>query len=456
MRTLHRLGAAALGTVLLAGSTAGLTMTPAAAAKAPGKVTKVQATSDKGKYRLTWKKPKGKVTAYEVADRTKRKRGWTSWKTVEVKKRAATVKGRNGSVHQARVRALGAKGTGAWSKKVKIRVGLPDQVAGVSVTGGKKQATVAWSPASGNGAKVTGYVVRTKTTGSWTTTKAAATATSVVIGALGEDAKVQAQVRAKNKRGLGPWSSAASGTTHPKPAPKLTIAEPGPYQGGDVVTASVTGFPHDVSTINIAVCANDGRPLSGPDDCATLMGPSNQIVSVTKGAGSTKLTVPDGALGNVAGAPITCDDGDEKCAFVAATIGGDFHFAGPIAIEYVDPTLTVSDEGPFAGGETVTASFSGFPGDVQQINVAVCRWDQAPGGPQDCATLMGPSNKIVDSVNGKGSAQLVIPTEIMVTAPDPADPPVELDCTVSGNCAIVAATMGGDFFLDWFVLEYVA
>jgi hypothetical protein len=451
MRTRTRLVAAAASTMLLAGSVAGLTTTSASAASAPGKPAKVSATSGKGAYTLSWKKPKGKVDRFEIADRTKAKGKWQPWetKTVKGKKKAAKVKGKNGSLHQARVRAHNAQGWGAWSKKVKVRIGLPATVKGVAVTGGDKQATVTWRAASGNGSKLKSYAVQTRVAGgAWAKASVGGTATSLVLKNVGEGKEVQARVRAVNKVGAGAWSAIADGTTHPKPNPKITVGTPGPYVEGDEVQVSFTGFPYSEGLINVAVCANDGRPLSGPGDCAPLGGASNQLVSSVKGAGTTTITIPSGGLGNENAPAIDCTDGTVKCAIVAATITSNFHFAGPIPIEYVDPVLIVSNEGPFDGGETVTATFAGFPGDHPQINVAVCRMDQMPMGPQDCAPLMGPSNQIVNAVNGAGSVDLVIPTSLVLGD-------TTLDCTAGPNCGILATTITSDFHMaDPIILTY--
>ena len=219
----------------------------------------------------------------------------------------------------------------------------------------------------------------------------------------------------------------------------MSVSPTGPVQGGKPVTVAFSGFPASETTLNVAVCANDGRMLSGPGDCAPLGGDSNKLVTPKNGAGTVTLTAPAGALGNTSGAPITCDK-TQKCAVVVTTITSNFFMAGPVALKYPDPVATMT-AGPYAAGQSVTVDFSGFPVSETTLNVAVCANDgRMLTGPNDCAPF-GDSNKLVTPANGAGSVTLTLPAELGNTAGVP------LTCGGSSACAVVVTTITSNFFM---------
>ena len=72
------------------------------------------------------------------------------------------------------------------------------------------------------------------------------------------------------------------------------------------------------------------------------MGPSNQIVTSVGGTGTTPLLIPRSIsvppADDPSGDPETLDCRfDDSCAVWATTIGGDFHYAMPIVLEYLVP-----------------------------------------------------------------------------------------------------------------------
>jgi hypothetical protein len=107
----------------------------------------------------------------------------------------------------------------------------------------------------------------------------------------------------------------------------------------------------------------------------------------------------------------------------------------------------------------VKADFSGFPSDT--INVAVCRNDiplQEQQGPSDCADFPGTASTIPTSVKGKGTTQIVLPASIDVrdvAAPGSSNGTV-IDCTVPGNCTLIAATFSGPFAVATADLNYAS
>jgi hypothetical protein len=68
--------------------------------------------------------------------------------------------------------------------------------------------------------------------------------------------------------------------------------------------------------------------------------------------------------------------------------------------------LSVTPAGPYAGGETVTVKGTGFEAN-EQVVLSICLGDQKLAGPQDCASLNGPSSA-VGAANGNGVASLQI------------------------------------------------
>lgn len=443
MRTRTRVAAALASSVLLAGTAVGLTTTTATAAAKPGKPAQVTVESGKGSYTVSWKKPKGKVARYQVADRAKAKGGWSAWKTKTVKKRTAKVKGKNGSLHQTRVRAGNAKGWSAWSKKAKVRIGLPSAVRATAAAGPKfGAATVTWPAAGANGAKVTGYDVRTKAgNGGWKTAKVGATTRTHAISGLADGQAVQAQVRAKNKHGAAPWSAVARTSAFPTPNPSMTVVTPGPYSAGDEVTVRFSGFPYDETGVNVALCANDGRPLQGPPDCAQFMGPASKLVAPVKGVGQTTITMPEGPLGNTNAPAVDCSSEPGACAIVVATVYSSKFTVKVAPVAYVDPVMSVSNPGPYTGGEQVTVTYSGFHGSESQINVAVCAMDgRQLGGPDDCAPLSfepDSANTVVTPKNGAGTATITLPNTELGNVNGPA-----LDCA-DGDCMLMVTTLRG-------------
>src|SRR5690349_13623614 len=116
----------------LAGLLLGAVATPASAAsKPPSRPTSLKATSSTSSYTVTWAAARthgAKVTSYQVADRYKKSnKKWSAWKTKKVgaSARKATIGGKNGSLHQVKVRAKSSKGYSKYSSSISIRIGLP-------------------------------------------------------------------------------------------------------------------------------------------------------------------------------------------------------------------------------------------------------------------------------------------------------------------------------------------
>src|SRR6478752_1135621 len=73
-----------------------------------------------------------------------------------------TVSGKNGSLHQVKVRAKSSKGYSKYSTTVSVRIGLPGAPTAVIATKGNAKVAASWKAAASNGATITGYRVYTR------------------------------------------------------------------------------------------------------------------------------------------------------------------------------------------------------------------------------------------------------------------------------------------------------
>ena len=118
--------------------------------------------------------------------------------------------------------------------------------------------------------------------------------------------------------------SESASPTPSAPAPntgtgKLTLDPAGPYAGGETVTVAFSGFKAG-EAVDITICANDGRPLAGPQSCAPLGGPSNQLINADpSGAGSAQIVIINGPLGNTEAPPLNCGAATPDTCAVTAT-----------------------------------------------------------------------------------------------------------------------------------------
>jgi Fibronectin type III domain len=115
----------------------------------------------------------------------------------------------NGAKYSFAIAARNQAGQGPWSaQSLPIVVGAPTRPLRPAASAGNAQATVSWkTPASGNGAPITGYVVvaykRYTPIKTWSFP---GTATRHVVDGLVNGQHYHFNVRAQNARGLGPPS----------------------------------------------------------------------------------------------------------------------------------------------------------------------------------------------------------------------------------------------------------
>jgi hypothetical protein len=454
---------------------------PAAAAATVSSAPRdTKAVPGNARYVVSWQAPSSNggaaIKYYEIADRTysTSKKAWGSWRIITsgASTRSKTVFGTNGTLRQTKVRAVNAKGRSAFGATVQVRIGAPTAPSGAKAVAGDASATITWKAANGNGSALTSNRVYQRSYSSgkwsaWTYTSVSGAAASKNVTGLVNARAYEFYVVAINKYGGGPRSAVVKAVPEGAPNPQIVVtpvdaAKPAPFGGGEEIKVSFSGFPFaaDAVGIDIAICPADPMLLTGPEACGTF-GVSQKIVSSRYGKGSGTLTVPvNGALGNTTGAPLDCRVAG-SCAVLATMISSPFLFSNMVPLVYFNPELTVVDT-EYAAGDTVTVSFTGFPGASNPINVGVCRGDipvEQQVGPSDCADF-GPSNTLPASVGGSGSVSLLLPATIDVRADttDPAAAPdgTVLDCSVAGNCIVIGATFNGPFTLATAPLTYTA
>ena len=137
----------------------------------------------------------------------------------------------NGTTYRVRVRAVNSVGDGPWSSSASGTPSLrPDAPAKPDINPGDRKFSLSWGEPSGNGQAITGYVVAYRactatdsdttvktcatvpTWGNWAERSYPATSTAATISGLTNGTKYEAQVRARNANGLGPWSPSADTT----------------------------------------------------------------------------------------------------------------------------------------------------------------------------------------------------------------------------------------------------
>jgi len=85
----------------------------------------------------------------------------------------------------------------------------------------------------------------------------------------------------------------------------MTVTPNTNLKGGDIVTVTVTGFSPN-APVAIGVCPT-GRKVTGPGDCGRSKNGNSQLTtSDASGKSTTKITIPEGALGNGTPPAATC------------------------------------------------------------------------------------------------------------------------------------------------------
>ena len=154
----------------------------------------------------------------------------------------------NNTEYEVQVRAGNVRGNGPWSDSATIKAGLPAAPAAPALVSGNGQITVNWTAPSGNGSDVTDYDVQYKAAAAsnWTSWTHSGTTTTATITGLTNGTTYQAQARATNSVGTGPWSASASAVAGAPNAPaaptlgsgnaQLSVSWTAPANSGSAIT----------------------------------------------------------------------------------------------------------------------------------------------------------------------------------------------------------------------------
>ena len=190
-------------------------------------------TSGNAQLAAAWTAPANNgsaITDYDVQYSSDGGSTWTEWNAGDTGTTlSATITTlTNGTSYQVQVRAANTHGDGPWSPSATLKAGLPAAPAAPTLAPGNAQLSVSWTAPANNGSAITDYDVqyKAKTANAWTSHAFTGTGTSTTISSgITNGTEYEAQVRAVNAHGNGPWSPSASlkaGVPVAPAAPTLT------------------------------------------------------------------------------------------------------------------------------------------------------------------------------------------------------------------------------------------
>ena len=216
------------------------------------RVSAASATS----LRVSWTAPAsacGAITDYDVRYKLSSSSGWTNHAFAGTGTATTTIARLTaGATYNVQVRAGNGAGEGAWSPSGSGTPNAkPGRPAAPSVaSAGAASLRVSWTAPANPGTAITDYDVRYKrsSASSWTSHSFAGVRTSTTIAGLTTGTAYDAQVRAGNAAGEGPWSPSGSGTPRAVPdrpsaptvsaasATSLRVSWTAPASGGSAIT----------------------------------------------------------------------------------------------------------------------------------------------------------------------------------------------------------------------------
>ena len=204
---------------------------------------------------------------------------------------------------------------------------------------GHEALKVAWTAPENSGPAITGYVVQYRIDGSganWTQVTAAANIAETTISRLESGTAYEAQVRADNDEGEGPWSESGTADTFAAPVEN----SPPEFDDGATITLSVGENALPGSAVGAPITASD----SDQEDMLvySLSGADFALFSV--GASTGQITVGAGAaLDHESPADSDGDNGYELTVQVTDGWDGDGN-ADASVDDTISVTITVTNE----------------------------------------------------------------------------------------------------------------
>ena len=178
-------------------------------------------TAGDGQLGVSWNAPADNgaaITDYDVRYKTTGASAWTN-RPFSGAGTSTTITGlTNGTAYQVQVRAQNSEGESGWSASATgtpvASASPPATPAAPTLTAGDGQLGVSWSAPADNGAAITDYDVRYKTTGAsaWTNRPFSGAGTSTTITGLTNGTAYRVQTRAQNSEGESDWSASATAT----------------------------------------------------------------------------------------------------------------------------------------------------------------------------------------------------------------------------------------------------
>lgn len=233
---------------------------------------------------------------------------WGSWGTEGVSISGATAEIpslTNGTAYRVQVRAKNGGVYSAWSaEKLAIPAAVPE-APNPTLTAQPQQINVSWVAPENNGETVTGYEVAYRpctawprtcasnpTWGNWTTRTLLGT--QDVHAGLSNGTAYQVRVRARNAKGLGPWSTPKSATPVGAPAmpspPRVT-----PDASGTLVVQWIApwhnGSEIDGYGVEYRACSTDPDPETKDLSCSKNPVWEATWSAVTRSGTSTTQTI---------------------------------------------------------------------------------------------------------------------------------------------------------------------
>ena len=312
--------------------------TPATTPAAPTSLSATDTDQASGAVKLSWTAPTSTggaaITGYKYS-----KDNGTNWTATGATSTSYTVTGlTNGTQYTFKVRAVNRKGDGTASTAATATPATtpsaPRSLTAAPPSGQAKQVTLSWqAPASTGGAAITGYEYQ-QNGGSWAS---AGTASPYTVTGLNNGTEYSFKVRAKNRKGNGAASAAATATTHNTPAAptgltatdddqQVTLSWTAPNNGG----LTITGYKY--SKDNGANWASAGT------------GTSHTVTGLTNGTEYTfKVRAVNAAGDGTASAAVTATPATTPAAPTLTT---------PVIVG--NEQVTLSWTAPNNGGLTIT------------------------------------------------------------------------------------------------------
>ena len=219
----------------------------------------------------------------------------------------------NGSTYEVQIRAVNARGNGAWSSSSTIKVGAPAAPAAPGLVSGNTRLDVSWNEPADNGSDITAYSVQHCSTGcatdsNWVSTGVAVTFASrtAAITGLTNDTTYQVRVRATNANGPGPWSNVASKKVGAPAAPAQPDTTSGNAQLG-VSWAAPADSGSTISAYTVEYSSDSGATWSSDNVAITLSSRTATITGLTNGTAYQVRVRATNARGSGGWSPVATD-----------------------------------------------------------------------------------------------------------------------------------------------------